>query len=411
MAPNKTKVLFFCPGDYYGPPMIVLKQIIRHLDRERFDVYMLLNQRATSDVDISALDAHIRYEDFGYTSATRPVIDTIGSAGRLTASMARSIRYLRREGINIVHCTEGPRETTLGLILAKLGGAQLLVHFHLAPCEFKPLKKRVVSFMSHSADAAVGVSQFVAKEVTALGVDAKRVVAVGNGVDVNRFSPEIDGSGIRREYGIPPEAPLVVQLGRIHKRKRPEDLVQAYILARQRVPNLRCLLIGWEAPSADGKTPSYSAQLLEMCKDAGVGDGLIIAPARPDSPQIMAAADIVVLASLNEPWGLVVSEAMAAGKPVVGTTSGAIPEQIVDNETGFLVPPSSPEALAEKIVVLARDPEMRKRFGQAGRLRAETQLSEARLGTEFGNIYQMMMSKRKRNRTTVGSPLAQAQEP
>jgi glycosyltransferase involved in cell wall biosynthesis len=93
-----------------------------------------------------------------------------------------------------------------------------------------------------------------------------------------------------------------------------------------------------------------------MCNQYGLRDSVIIAPARPDTPELIAAADIVALRSINEPFGLVIVEAMAVGRPVIGANAGGIPEIIVDGETGLLVPPKSPVALAAKLVLLANDP-------------------------------------------------------
>lgn len=108
--------------------------------------------------------------------------------------------------------------------------------------------------------------------------------------------------------------------------------------------------------------------------------------AASEAPELTAAADLVVVPSLDEAFGLVVAEAMATGKPVLGVCSGSIPEVMVDGETGFLVPALSPDALARCLVTLARDDALRERMGAARRKRAEQRFDPARVEAECSAI-------------------------
>jgi glycosyltransferase involved in cell wall biosynthesis len=104
----------------------------------------------------------------------------------------------------------------------------------------------------------------------------------------------------------------------------------------------------------------------------------------------MAAADMVAMPSLDDPCPLVVTEAMASGKPVIGARSGGITELIADGESGFVVPPMSPESLAEKMVLLAESAELRATMGRAARQRAAAYFDEARLASDFTPIYEAL---------------------
>ena len=159
------------------------------------------------------------------------------------------------------------------------------------------------------------------------------------------------------------------------------------------MPELRCLLVGWEDPRYRGPFRSYGAELRHIAEQERLGDSLIISPPRPEAPQLMAAADIVALPSVGDPCPLVVMEAMATGKAVIGADSGGIPEEVVDGVTGFLVPPGSVEALADRIVTLARDADLRARMGRAARRRAEACFDEARLAAEFAPIYEALAGR------------------
>jgi glycosyltransferase involved in cell wall biosynthesis len=218
---------------------------------------------------------------------------------------------------------------------------------------------------------------------------------VPNGIDLSRFHPDIKGTRMRREYGIGFDEPLALQLGRVYEQKRPQDFVQAFVLARRQVPKLRGLLIGWD----DSRRPPGKADIRRLYEKEGLGDSLVIAEGRPEAPELMAAADILVSPGLEEAGGpLVVAEAMAAGKPVIGARSGGTVETIVDGETGFLVPPKTPTALAEKLALLASNQELRHQMGVAGRRRAEREFDGRLMAARFARIYEELVDARRPGR-------------
>ena len=136
----------------------------------------------------------------------------------------------------------------------------------------------------------------------------------------------IDGSALRHEVGIPADAPLVLHLAPIHPNQRQEDTVRAFALAQRRVPALHCLLVGEEAPYYTGPVPDYKAELRAIAAQAGLADRLIIAPPHPDTPELLAAADMVIMPALDDPYPRTITEAMAAGTPVIGADFGSVPE-------------------------------------------------------------------------------------
>ncbi len=390
------KVLFLYPNQFLGPEMTVYTQIIRHLDKTRFSVYLALDSDAVGDIHLSAKDG-VRIVRCKFGSALRGGVGPALVSGlRLPASMAGLIRFARREKIDLVQCSSTPRTATLGIILAKLAGARLLLHYHVIPGRYAGPRGFFEKAIARRADRSVVVSRFLADKVPAMGVVRSRVDVVVNGTDCNRFRPDVDGAAMRREYGIAPDEVLVLQLARIIQQKRQEDVVRAFAIAKRGAPNLRCLLVGWEDPRYVGSFASYRAELEHIRAQESLGDSLIIADARPEAPELVAASDMVVMPSIEDAWNLAVTEAMSAGKPVIGSESGGIPEQIVDGVTGFLVPPESPPALAAKMVMLADDAALREKMGKAARPRAETYFDEKHLAADFAPIYSMLVRGRGR---------------
>ncbi|MCC6177231.1 MAG: glycosyltransferase family 4 protein [Chloroflexi bacterium] len=393
---RRINVLLFYPNDFLGPEVTIFAQIIRHLDRARFDVTLVMNSAASGALHVDETSGvTVRRWNFGQTlggsmgGAIRSIVQLIGG-------MTALVRYARAERVDIVQVSSTPRAAILGLLLARLVGAKLVVHYHVLPGRFAGPRRFLENLVSRRADYAVGVSRFLAATIPSTGMNPTKIGVVVNGVDLDKFTPTNDGTQIRAELGIPADAPLVLQLARIIQQKRQSVVVQAFARARREVPDLRCLLVGWEDPRYTGSFPSYAAELRHIAEAEGLGDSLIIAPARPDAPAVVAAADIIVMPSIGDAWNLAVTEAMATAKPVIGAASGGIPEQIVDGVTGFLVPPDAPEALADKMVVLGRDAELRAQMGRAARERAEACFGEARVAEGFAPIYTALAERPQR---------------
>jgi glycosyltransferase involved in cell wall biosynthesis len=386
---KRIKVLFFYPNEFIGPEMTVYTQIIRHMDRRHFAPYLVLNSDVEGDVKLNEADGvTITRWKFGH-AFRGGVGQALRSGAQLPMSIISLARYIRRERIDILQCSAVPRVGTLALMLARLSKTALLLHYHVIPGRYEGPRGFAERLAIGHADGAVAVSQFLANRAQAYNPGMK-VDAVVNGVDCSRFHPGVDGSNIRKEYGIADDEVLVLQLARIIQQKRQEDTIRAFSLARRRAPNLRLLMVGWEDPRYNGPFSGYKAELEHLRVEANLGDSMIIADARPEAPQLVAACDMVAMPSIEDAWNLAVTEGMAGGKPVIGAASGGIPEQIVDGITGFLVPPESPEVLADRMVTLALDHDLRARMGQAGRKRAQIYFGESQVAIGFAPIYQSM---------------------
>jgi glycosyltransferase involved in cell wall biosynthesis len=194
-------------------------------------------------------------------------------------------------------------------------------------------------------------------------VPAGRIETIHCFVDLARISAGAAArDATRTQLGVAADAPLVGTIGTVIPRKGVDHLVRAWARVVADIPGARLLVVGDE-PGA------YAADLRRMAGTLGIGDSIIWAGRRLDIPEVLAALELFVLASVEEPFGLVLGEAMAAGLPVVATAVGGVPECVVAGETGLLVAAADPPALAAAIIALLRDPAQRRRFGAAGRRR------------------------------------------
>jgi D-inositol-3-phosphate glycosyltransferase len=381
------RVLFVHPsGSLHNPVLTVFAQVARHLDRDRFEAHIAVDLDAEGTLPLG--EAEVNVTRWRIAGAGRP-----GSAAQAATAMAALARYVRRTGIDVVHCEGTASGGGTGLVISRLSRTRLLLHLHEVLGRYpggerqrSPMRQRVERATARRADHVVAVSEFIAADVGAAGIVRAPIDVVPNGVDLDRFTPGRDGAGMRREYGIGEDEPLALQLGRVVGHKRHRDFIEALALARREVPGLRGLVVGWDDPGS----PPSADDLRQKCAELGLGDAVVVADGRPEAPELMAAADVLVSPGVDESSGLVALEAMASGKPVIGARSGGTIEIVVDGETGFLVEPKAPAALAEKLAMLASDRELRIRMGTAGRRRTEREFDDRMPATRFGPIYEKL---------------------
>ena len=193
-------------------------------------------------------------------------------------------------------------------------------------------------------------------------VRPSRAVTIHNFADVRRLHhPAADArQRVRREFDVPDDALLIGSVGDLVPRKGQLSVVEALPRVLAAAPNARLVLVG------PAKDPDYTALVRQRAEQLGVAAAVVFAGRRDDMPDVYAALDIKILASLEDSLPLAILEAMAAGLPVVATTTGGIPECVHDGKTGLLVPPGDSDALATALVRLLGDPALRRACGQAG---------------------------------------------
>lgn len=187
------------------------------------------------------------------------------------------------------------------------------------------------------------------------------------GVDSQRFRPDVDGTAFRREFNIPPDAPVVTILGRFQPIKGHLTFLQMVSLMAEDHPYARFLVVGDNVLDGAQGDRHRSRVIAAVGSDPVLHQRVIFTGFRADTPQVMAATDILVCASDFESFGMVHLEAMASGVAVVSTNRGGPAEIVLDGQTGLLVPPQNPAALAEAVRRLLDDAGLRQQMGEAGR--------------------------------------------
>ena len=228
------------------------------------------------------------------------------------------------------------------------------------------------------ADALACISSAVARQFS--GSSRARVIHDG----LPRAPRALEPDQARAEFGIPPERPAVALVGRVSDWKGQDVLIRALAEIPLVERGAVALVAGDAAPGADG----LPHRLELLAGRLGVAERVRWLGFRREVDDVWAAADVAVVPSTRpEPLGLVAMEAGAAGVPVVASAHGGVAEVVRDGETGLLVPPGDAAALATAVRLLADDPELAARMGEAGKRRVQEHFGVERMLVELQDLY------------------------
>jgi glycosyltransferase involved in cell wall biosynthesis len=221
---------------------------------------------------------------------------------------------------------------------------------------------------------------------------AERFEFLRGAIDVEPFLHASGRDRVRRAWNVADDELLIGMVGRVTRWKGQAVFAEAAKRLLDRYPRLKFVAVG----GVFDTELFYIERFRQQVRDLGLDPSFVIEDFRPDMPDVFAALDVFVLPStLPEPFGLVVIEAMASGKPVVATRPGGPSETVADGETGWLVPPSDSVALADALEKLVLDASARARMGAAGRKRACELFSMDRYVSDFEELYARVLAQQR----------------
>jgi len=241
----------------------------------------------------------------------------------------------------------------------------------------------------HLTARYVGVCASIRDAAAAVMPDRpQHALEIPSMVDLAEFNPA-DRDAVRAEWGVSAQTPVIGWVGRLDRKKRVEDFIEAAALVLATQPTARFIIIG----GTDAFMPEYADYLRRLTAHLGIMQSVTFLGDRADVPRLLAGLDIFAWLSEGEGMPHVISEAGAARLAVVATRDNGSAEQITDGVSGLFVPHQSPAAAAAAIMRLIDDPALRKQLGAALRHKVEREYSAEMLATRWAALFDEVIAE------------------
>ncbi len=283
----------------------------------------------------------------------------------------------RRQKPDVVHL-HSSKAGFLGRVAAFFAGVPRILystHGHIFYGYFSPLKTKIFIMMEkfggYCGDVLITLTEQEKKDFISLHIlDEKKIEVVANGLDLTPYQKNREQAyrSFRGEHHLAEDTLVIGWIGRFEQVKRPDLFIRVMAslkkVCRKRGGqlNLSGVMVG------DG---SMKEKTEEMIKEEGVQEDILLTGYLNSTVAVTQSIDILCLTSENEGFGMVVLEAMAAGKPVVSFDVGGVKDLIVEGETGFLIPFDDVEKMAETLLLLSEDKKLMYKMGEKGQAEAE----------------------------------------
>jgi glycosyltransferase involved in cell wall biosynthesis len=299
-------------------------------------------------------------------------------------SVGRVAEHLRRWRADLLHC-HLPLSGVVGRWAGRRAGVPVVYTEHNVQERYRLLTRRLNMSTWRLQERVIAVSGEVAASI-ALRMDSSTpVVVVPNGVDVERFDPDsVDAGAVRRELGIPAEAPVVGTVAVFRAQKRLHDWLAVAQAVLARHPDARFLLVG------DGP---LRGELRDAAAARGLDHAVVFPGLRDDVRGYLAAIDVYLMTSIYEGLPVALLEAMAMRRPVVATPVGGIPEVVRDGESGRLVGVGDVAAAAAATLDLLGDRQRAAGLGAAARRTITERFSASAMVRRVESIYDEILQR------------------
>jgi glycosyltransferase involved in cell wall biosynthesis len=373
---RRPRLLLLTVGLGVGGAEEIVRQSLPLIRKEGFDV-TLGSLKGEGRLSGEIRESGIRVVSLGGSGPWDPV-----PLGRLWS-------WIRKERFDVIHSHLYWANLAARLAGRGAGTTVIINSHHGTDAWLSPYRRWMEKATAALADRVVTCSEAVRLcAVGDVGLPEWKVVTVTNGIRVERFSDGSRREAIRASLGLAEDRRVLGTVGRLDEPvKGLAVLVQAMESVVKRIPETVCLLIG------DGPARGSLERAVER---RGLAGHFRFLGERRDVPDLLHALDLYVQPSLLEGFGLSVLEAMAAGKAVVASRVGGIPEVVRDSITGDLVPPGDPNALAAGILALLEDRVRRERYGREGLLRARNSFPLEKMVRGWTDLYRDLLARKGR---------------
>lgn len=345
------KILYLHTGaELYGAD-IVLLTLLKGLDKTKYEPIVVLPADGPLVTELKANNVEVYIIE--YPILRRQYFTPkglINYAATYFGSCIKIIKLVKNRCIDIVHVNT--IAVLEGIYVAKKLNVPLVWHVHEILEKPKIVYKFTSALMGRFATKIVTVSNAVKQHLLKSGfVKEAKIDVIYNGVDTEKFNPEIDSSNLRKELNIPEKAFIIGMIGRVNAIKGQDEFVKIVSMLAKKYDNVYGVIVGDAFPGQEWRV----AKLIEIINNSGQKEKIKYLGYRSDANVLHSLFDVYMLPSVSaDSLPTVVLEAMASRKVVVGYKNGGICEMVSDRESGFLEPIGKSAELAidiEKVII------------------------------------------------------------
>ena len=393
---KKISILYVDQAVAFGGSLIVIGHIIDALDKNKFRPVVV------AELDESTLKNHIKHDvpiyikrriyNYMHWMKTVKIIKKIpgkhlrkivkylcyGIQSLVNSAYIFSlIRVVIDEKIDLIHVNNGMNNFA-PILVSILLKRKFIVHCH--GIEYLDSKQR---FVIEKVPKFIIISEFLKKKMIANHIPEDRMAVIPNPVKTKEIPPH-KVEALCKRYNIRKQDLVFGIVGRMMRWKGHIELLMAAKIVLRALPEAKLVIVGG---ASDGDTKNLK-DITKLVDDSGFKDRIIFTGYMPDVSVFYKIIDVCVHCSIEpEPFGLVITEAMSYGVPVIASDLGAPKEIITDGENGFIVSPTETEKLAETIIKLLTDEDLRKRLGRNGKQHVESVYQLEAYGRSIEKVY------------------------
>lgn len=361
------RVFFVTTALNVGGEEVLLANLIRRMDRNRFQPELCCLKQ------LGSLGEQLAHEVPSFSGLLSNKLDA-----RVWGRLTQLMRERRTDAV--VTVGTGGDKMFWGRLAARRAGVPVIVSA-LHSTGFPNRVEFSNRLLAPITDAFIAVGEHHGRFLTSgEGCPAHKVCVIRNGIDTDRFRDRAPDAALQAQLGLAPGAPVVGIVAVLRTEKNHDLFVRAAARVHAELPEARFLIVG------DGPLRKPVEERIAALQLDGVVKLLGL---RPDVPELLSLMNVVALTSDIESNPVSILEALASQRPVVATRVGSIPENVIDGQTGYLVPPGDEEALAVRLIALLRAPADADRMGIAGRQHV---LKHASLGSMVDGYQELIRS-------------------
>jgi glycosyltransferase involved in cell wall biosynthesis len=384
-----TNILYIQPYNWDCGPHQSLRALVANLNRTCFSPLVILPSPGAAADDFTQLGAEVHY-DPGVQTIPRSL--SPGTQSKFWAAAWTSARYLanfiRTRNVRLVHVNS--EACWVGGFASRLQNVVSVTHLRGLSVLSPPWVGRITSWVLNSCNQAlIAVSDEVKSSFERSGAKPDMLKVIHNGVNIDIFSPLEAQPTLRSELNLRDGERLVGMIANFDPRKGHHDFIRSCLLVQERMPHTQFVIVG------NPLDKKYYREIRQRAEQKGLAKAMHFLGARKDIPNILMSLDVVVQPSLTEAGPRVPIEAMAMKRPLVVTDVGGNSEEVVNEQTGIVVPVSDIRALSEAILRLLSDAALSQRLGELGRQRVLNMFTEEAYASKVQQLYEQLLTSHR----------------